>query len=344
MNFKSDNTAPVHPQIIEALLQANHGHAQSYGQDPYTLEAKNMFKEIFEKDVHVFFVSTGSIANGLALSTVTPSYGMILSAEDAHVQVDEANCVELMTGGAKLKTLPSNLGKIQPEALGDIIKSSLLLRPHMAKPSTLTLTQATEWGTVYTVDEITHLCDAAHAHGLKTHMDGARFANALAHLNKSPAELTWQSGIDILSFGATKNGALQAEAIVIFDPNLGKELDYKIKQSGQLPAKQRYWAAQFQAYFYNDLWLQLAAHANSMAYKLANTLEKHGYQIVAPIQSNEVFVKLPIDIADKLMNAGVGFYPWGSGSDFCYRMVTSWYTTEKDINSLEHIILVTVRD
>jgi threonine aldolase len=206
----------------------------------------------------------------------------------------------------------------------------------MAKPSSLTLTQATEWGTVYTVDEIAHLCHEAHSYGLKTHMDGARFANALVHLNVPPADLTWRAGIDILSFGATKNGAMQAEAIVVFDSSLAEELDYQTKRAGQLPAKQRYWAAQFISYFDNNLWLELAEHANAMAQKLAKTLCQHQMELIVTPQANEIFVKLPTDVAEYLQNKGAHFYPWGSKDHFCYRMVTSWMTQEEEISSLEN--------
>lgn len=338
MYFKSDNTSPAHEKIMQAILNVNQGHAASYGQDDYCLQAKEVFKEIFDYDVHVFFVTTGSIANSLALATSTPPYGSILTSEDAHVQMDEANCVEQITGGAKLKALPSIHGKIQVASIADTITSALLLRPHMAKPSALTITQATEWGTVYSVDEITQICQEAHAYGLKTHMDGARFANALVHLEAQPSDITWRAGLDILSFGATKNGALQAEAIVVFNPNLAHELDYRIKQAGQLPAKQRFWAAQFLSYFQEDLWLDLALHANEMAQRVAYVFQTHGYELMAPVQANEVFVNLPTEIADHLLKQGALFYPWGSGTHSCYRFVTSWCTQHEEINALQQEI------
>lgn len=339
MIFKSDNTAPAHPAILEAVVKANYMYRDAYGKDDLCTQAKQQFCTIMEKDVDVFFVGTGSAANAIALAAATPPYGMIFSAEDAHVQTDEANCVEGLTGGAKLKSLCSHHGKIVgiDYLLNEII-TAVALRPHVAKPSALTLSQSTEWGTVYTPAEINLLCDTAKQHGLKTHMDGARFANALAHLRVHPKKITWKAGVDILSFGATKNGAMQAEAIVVFDRHLAAEIDYRIKRAGHLISKQWFWAAQFLAYFHDDLWLHLAKHANTMAKKLALVFEKQAIEIVNRVEANEVFIKMPKEIADKLQDIGVGFYSWGPETNECYRWVTSWYTEEKEIMDLDSLL------
>lgn len=329
--FKSDNTAGICPEILEKIATVNQDTADAYGGDSITARVKEQFNDLFEKQVDVHFMATGTATNCLALSGLTPSYGAVFCHAHAHITADETNAPELFTGGAKLIGLPGANGKICPEALSQEIHNMAAMRPHNAMPAVLSLTQSTEAGTVYTIEELKTLISIAKQNNLYVHMDGARFANAVAALNQSPADITWRLGVDVLSFGGTKNGALAAEAAVFFNQTLAKNMDYQQKRFGQLMSKMRFFSCQFEALFENDLWLKNATHANKMArllsQKLLNIPE---VTLLYPVDANEVFVKMPTTLAQKLRHQGFEFYDWGFSKEpiQTYRFVTSFNTKE----------------
>jgi threonine aldolase len=338
MNFKSDNIVGVHPQIMDAIVQANNGVEPSYGNDSYSKALTATFSEIFEKPVTVYLASSGTAANCLALSAISAPYGAIYCHGHAHINVDEGGAPELFTGGAKLIPVPGDHGKIDPKALKDMIETAQSMRPHTSKPSCISLSQATESGTTYSLTELIAITDVAKAYGLPVHMDGARFANSLVHLGVTPAEATWKAGIDVMSFGATKNGAMSAEAIVFFNSDYANDFDYRQKRAGQMMSKMRFFACQFLAYFRDDLWLQNAAIANNAATALGNLFKKYNFKIEHPVEANEVFVHLPSALADMLLEKSGGFYEWGTPGCGLYRFVTSCFTTAADIETLEAYI------
>ena len=276
VNFASDNTAPVAPAILDAIAQANHGYARGYGNDAWTQSVERRLAEIFERDVAVFLVSTGTASNALALAHITPPWGVVFCHVELHIATDECGAPEFFGGGLKLAGLPGDAGKLTPDTLETALAGYGDLAPHQMIPAALSLTQATEAGTIYRPDEIAALAAIAHRRSLAVHMDGARFANALVRLNATPARLTWQSGVDVLSFGATKGGALAAEAVVVFDPARAAFMAERRKRGGHLLSKHRFLAAQFGAYLAEDLWLTLARHANAMADRLAQRLQAIG--------------------------------------------------------------------
>jgi threonine aldolase len=333
VRFASDNTSGVHPRIVTAITAEAQGRARAYGADDVTASLDDQFGDLFDCEVRVFPVMTGTAANSLALSVLTPPWGRILSHQDAHVHVDECGAPEWFSDGARLVGLPGDLGKIDPAAL-----SHLLDRPdhgiHASPASALSITQATEAGTVYTLDEVTTLTSIAHDDGLGVHMDGARFANAVAALDIAPADITWRAGIDVLSFGATKNGAMGAEAVVLFDLDRADEVERRRKRSGHLLSKMRYLSIQLSAMLDGGLWLESAANANAMARRLADGLAAiNGLELAAPTDANEVFVVLPDPIADGLRQAGAEFHPEQVGGRAAARLVTSWSTTADDVDS-----------
>ena len=316
MNFSSDNAAGVSPQIMAALAAANEGHAMAYGDDGVTKAAEAAFAELFGRELAVFPVTTGTAANALALSALTPPWGQVYCHRNAHIEEDEAGAPELFSGGAKLALLDGAHGKIETETLATALGGAGFGVQHHSQPSALSLTQATEAGTIYRPDEIAALAALAHDRGLSVHMDGARFANALAHLGCSPAEATWQAGIDVLSFGATKNGAMAAEAVIFFDPEAADDFLYRRKRGGHLLSKMRYLSAQLVAYLRDDLWLENARHANARAKTLSQGLAAlDGAHLVHPVQAYEIFVHLPTAILGALEAGGVGFHRWGPAAD-----------------------------
>src|SRR5271168_1572398 len=276
MNFASDNTAPVAPAVLDAIVAANTGYARGYGNDDWTSRVERRLAEIFEREVAIFLAPTGTAANALSLAQVTPPWGVVFCHAESHIISDECGAVEFFSGGVKLAGLPGAAGKITPETLQAALARYGGHSPHQLIPSALSITQASEAGTIYRTDEIATLCEIAHARSLAVHMDGARFANALVRLNATPAQLTWQSGIDVLSFGATKGGALAAEAVVFFDPARAAAFGERRKRGGHLVSKHRFVAAQFSAYLENDRWLMLARHANAMADRFAAKLSAIG--------------------------------------------------------------------
>ena len=336
MNFASDNAAGAHPDILAAVLRANEGVAPSYGADGLTKRAEKKFAEIFHRDVAAFFVATGGAANSLALSQMSPPWGMILCHEQAHIQMDECGAPEFFTGGAKLLPLPGVAAKLTPETVKSGLDGFPERPPHGMPAAALSITQATECGAVYAASEVKAACDAAHAAGLKVHMDGARFANAVAALGCSPADISWKAGVDVLSFGGTKNGCLIAEAVVFFNPDDAKDFNFRRKRAAQLFSKMRFIAAQFDAYFEDDLWLRMAAHANAMAKKLSEGLAAAGAKIWHPTEANEVFVSFPEGVAERLKAKGATFYPWVTPGDpangTMQRLICSWATRKEEVD------------
>jgi threonine aldolase len=326
--FASDNTAPVCPEIMAALARANgEAAASSYGADAWTGRLRERFSHVFETAVEVFPVTTGTIANVLAVSALTPTHGAILCHEASHLVMDESTAPELFTGGARLVTLPGSRAKLSAEAVRARLAAWPIGDVHAAQPATVAVTQATELGAIYAPAEIEALGEVCREFGLSLFMDGARFANAVAELGCSPAALTWRAGVRILSFGATKNGAMNAEAIVVFDPALAQGLAYRVKRAGQLASKMRYLSAQLLACLEDDLWLRNARHANAMAQRLAASLDGvPGVEVCGPVQGNEVFVRLAPEVRQRLRAAGYAFaaYPV-FGPDGC-RLVTAWST------------------
>jgi threonine aldolase len=337
MNFASDNTAPVAPAILDAIAKANAGYARGYGNDDWTHGVERRLCEIFEREVAVFLVPTGTAANALALAHIAPPWGVVFCHADSHIATDECGAPEFFGGGLKLAAVPGDNGKVAPPTLQTALAGYGGHSPHQMIASALSLTQASEAGTIYHVDEIAALCEVAKKRGLAVHMDGARFANALVRLNATPAQMTWQSGIDALSFGATKGGALAAEAVVIFDPERARFFGERRKRAGHLLSKHRFLAVQFAAYLDGDLWLALARHANAMADRLAQKLTALGLPPVWPVEANLVFVALPRALDAKLKAAGASYYVRSSEGltlpvdRVLARLVTSFATREDDI-------------
>src|SRR5262249_283461 len=310
MNFASGTAAGIAPQIIAAISRANAGAALAYGQDAWTRRVEARFAEIFEHDVAVFLVPTGTAANALALAHLTPPWGAALCHAEAHIAVDECGAPEFFGGGIKLIGLAGAAGKITPATLRHALTHNQWGGPHHVSPAVLSLSQATEAGTVYRPAEIRELADIAHARGMAVHVDGARIGNALARMDASPAQATWRAGVDALSFGATKGGALAAEAGLFFDPARGAGMSERPKPRRQPISKHRFVAAQIEAYLADGLWLKLARHANAMADRLATGLAAAGLAPVWPVEANEVFVALPSFIDARLKAAGASYYPW----------------------------------
>ncbi len=332
MIFTSDNAHPAHPAIMQALVEANRGAMGSYGADPWTSRLEARLKEIFETDLAVFPVATGTAANALALSAICPPTGVVYCHDTAHIYEDECGAPELLTGGAKLFPVAGTAGMIDAAELEQGLRRFVKGFEHHQQPAALSLTQATEWGTAYRITELATLSDLAHAHGCRVHMDGARFANALVGLNASPADMTWRAGVDVLSFGATKNGALAAEAVIFFDPALAGDFRCRRKRGGHLFSKMRYLSAQLLAYLEGDLWLDSARHANGMAQRLADGLTAlPGVRLAAPVEANEVFVDLPATMSARLRAAGAAFHNWPAAGPGGVRLVTAWATAPDDV-------------
>jgi threonine aldolase len=337
MNFASDNTAPVAPAILDALAEASRGYARGYGNDDWTAALERRFSEIFERQVAAFLVPTGTAANALALAQISPPWGAVLCHADSHIVTDECGAPEFFANGVKLVGLPGSGGKITADSLRQTLAGYGGHSPHQVVPSALSITQATEAGTIYRTNEIAALAEIARQRSVAVHMDGARFANALVRLNATPAELTWRSGVDVLSFGATKGGALAAEAVIFFDPAAAAFFGERRKRGGHLVSKHRFMAAQFLAYLTNDRWLDLARHANGMADRLSNALSAIGLRPVWPVEANLVFVVLPRVLDAKLKAAGADYYVRNSGSleigadHVLVRLVTSFATAAEDV-------------
>lgn len=333
-SFASDNTAGVCPEALAALVAANQGTAPSYGTDEHTRHACDLIRELFEKpDAEVFFVFNGTSANSLALAALCQSYHSVVCHESAHIETDECGAPEFFSNGTKLLVSAGPNGKLQPEAVERLIlrRSDI----HFPKPRVLSLTQSTEWGTVYTVDEIRALTAAAKRHGLAVHMDGARFSNAAAALRErsgaTPADITWRAGVDVLCFGGTKNGMMTTEAVVFFNPQLAREFDFRCKQSGQLASKMRLHGAQWVGMLQEGAWLRHAAHANAMTARLAAGLRAiPGVSLQVEPEVNACFAEMPRPAAEALQRKGWHFYSFIGASG--YRLMSSWATTPETID------------
>ena len=330
-DFRSDNEAPAAPEIMAALAAANTGSAHAYGDDPWTGRLAERFGAAFETELAVWPVATGTAANALALAELAPPWGAVYCHPDAHANTDECGAPEFYSGGAKLVGVAGAHGKIDADRLARTLAATGAHGEHEALPSALSLTQATEAGTVYTPDEVAALAATARRHGLGVHMDGARLGNALARLGCAPADATWRAGVDILSFGATKNGALAAEAVVDFRPGADSTLARRRKRGGHLWSKMRYLSAQLEACLEDGLWLRLAQRANAGAARLAAGLEAlPGVALLHPVEANEVFVRAPPDVFAALRAAGFEFHPW-PGADDAFRLVVPWCVEDAEI-------------
>lgn len=349
MNFISDNLAGASPPVLRAMMAAGDGFARAYGQDDWTGRVEKLFGELFEREVAVFLVTTGTAANALALAGVVKPWGAVLCHHEAHVAADECGAPEFFSGGAKIVGLPGDGCKLQPETVSDQLARMREGALHQVQPQALSITQATECGTVYTVDEVAALKAVAAPRGLKLHMDGARFANALVRLGCSPAEITWKAGIDLLSFGGTKNGAFAAEAVIVFDPALAGEMGWRRKRSGHTLSKGRLVGAQFEGLLADGHWLELARHANAMAARLAEGVAAGGGARLAwPCEANEVFLILPAALQARLAAAGVQYIAWSDAAlpadrrpqagEVVGRFVCSFATRAEEVERLVGLI------
>ena len=330
--FASDNVTSACPEVMDALIAANSGIASSYGDDEWSRILKRKLSEIFETDVEVFLTVSGTASNALALSALAPVYGKIYCHELSHINTDECGAPELFTGGAKLIPMRSSNGRIIASDLSEIIRGAGNV--HVTQPSVVSITMSCETGTVYQLDEIQAISKVAHEHKMSVHMDGARFANALVSLDVSPAEMTWKSGVDVLTLGGTKNGCLAAEAIVFFKPEMVGNFPYLHKRSGQLLSKMRFISSQLEAYISNDVWISNAKHANAIAKILSEGLSSFSFiELAYPTQSNEVFVHLPRNLIEYLNTAGYTINEEELDGKAA-RFVTAWNSELKDVEHL----------
>lgn len=325
--FASDNYAGICPEAWAAFADANQGHARSYGDDVWTQRAADLLRETFETDCEVFFVFNGTSANSLALASLCRSYHSILCHEVAHLETDECGAPEFFSNGTKVLLLEGENGKVAPTAIERMVQRRQDI--HYPKPRVLSLTQPTELGTTYSIDELRLAGETAKRLGLRIHMDGARFANAVASLGVAPRQISWEVGVDVLCLGSTKNGAAVGEAVVFFDHELAYEFDYRCKQAGQLASKMRFLSAPWAGMLQDGAWLRHAAHANSMAALLEQGLREAGATILFPRQVNSVFAQLPQSVIDSLRERGWFFYTF-IGKGGC-RLMCSWDTTEEDV-------------
>ena len=330
MRFLSDNTGTASAEILAALSEANHGLVSAYGNDPWTRRLDDCLSACFGTPVRAFPVATGTAANSLSLATLTPSYGVIFAHEEAHIANDEAGAPGFFSGGAQLALLHAPDGKVTHAALAAALEAHPVSL-HTTQPAALALSQATELGTSYRPDELRALCKLAHDHGLKVQMDGARFANSVAFLDCHPGDITWRAGVDVMSFGATKNGALAAEAVVFFDTTLVRDFELRRKQSGHLLSKSRYVSAQLLAYVESGLWLRNARRTNDFARKIGRAA---GKLLMHPVEANEIFLALGRERKQTLRQAGIEFYDWNAESSGETRFVVSWDQREEDVLAL----------
>ena len=348
MNFASDNVYGVHPRILAALGEANSATALSYGGDDLSRKSEERLSEVFERPVKAFLVTTGTAANGLALSSISPGYGSIICHGEAHISCDECNSPEFFTGGAKILGLHGPGGKITPAMIEKTLKG-FIRGEHDPKPKGVSVTNATELGTVYSPAEVRAISELIRPRGMKLHMFGARFANAVAGLGVTPADLTWKVGVDVMSFGATKNGAMMLEAVIFFDTSLAEEFLYRRMRAGQLVSKSRYLGAQMLAYLEEGLWLDNARRANGLARRLAAGLKSVAkVRIPNPVEANEVFAVMPRALYDRLLAAGAKFHDWMPDSlgdaigdhEIFARFVLSFATPEAGVD----LFLALIRD
>ncbi len=332
IDYRSDNTGRAAPEILDALLQANKGTALGYGGDDWTARLQRRYSELFETSVRVFPVATGTAANALSLAALGPSWGLVYCSEAAHINTSEANAAGFFGGGLKLMPVPGRYGRIDADALAQMLAGIQPGQSHRGQPSAVNLTQATDLGGVYRLDEVRAIAEVAKRRGLKLHMDGARFANALARLDCSPADLTWRSSIDIMSFGATKNGGALCDAIVVFNPELVEGLAIQLRRAGQVWSKMRFASAQLLAYVENGLWLRMAAASNAIAARIAAGLgDIAEVRPIAPVEANELFLELLPGAMDALERDGFQFY---RRSATLARFVCRFDATEAEADAL----------
>ena len=327
--FASDNNAGICPEALEALLRANaEGHVTGYGDDPWTGKACDLLRQLFETDCAVFLVFSGTAANALALGHICRPYHAVIAHAESHVATDEAGAAGFYSGGASLLTADTPIAKLTPEAVEALVAKGRGI--HSVKPRVLSLTQATEMGTVYARREVEALTGTARRHGLRVHMDGARFANAVAALGCSPADLSWRLGIDVLCFGGVKNGLAAGEAVLFFDRGLAEEFAWRVKQAGQLNSKMRLVAAPWVGLLESGTWLKNAQHANAMARRLWERISRvDGVRLMAPVESNGVFIELAPDVQEKLRARGWRFYARGPAG--C-RLMCAWDTSPETVD------------
>jgi threonine aldolase len=344
MRFSSDNIAACAPEIMEAVAAANHGAAKPYGADDATAAMRALMAETFERDVTVHLVSTGTAANALALACLCPPWATVYGHRNSHIEEDECGAPEFYTGGAKITLVEGAHARIDPAALDRAIRFTARAGVHNVQKGALSLTQATEAGAVYMPDQVAALAERARADALPTHMDGTRFANAVARLGCSPADLTWKAGVDVLCLGATKNGAMAAEAVIFFDADRARAWEFELrrKRGGHLWSKMRFMSAQMAAFLQDGLWLKLAAHANAMADRLAAGLRAlPGVEIAGPVEANMLFPRFPRRGHRALQGAGALYYLWPfdqslQGPDdeaLQCRLVCSWATTAEEVDA-----------
>lgn len=330
MRFCSDNAASVSAEILEAISAANRDHAVAYGDDPWTQRLDEVLGEFFGTAVRAFAVTTGTAANSLALATVTPRYGAIYCHPEAHIAVDECGAPGFFTGGAQLERIDGAAAKLTAAALAATLEGHAV-SVHSVQPAAVSISQATELGTAYRPTEVAALCEVARTHGLQVHMDGARFANAVTYLGCHPGDVTWRAGVDVLSFGATKNGALGAEAVVFFHLGLVRDFELQRKRAGHLLSKSRYVAAQLLAYVESGVWRRNAERANALARAIGKAC---GKRLLHPVEANEVFADLSIAGKAALRAAGFEFYDWGAPASGTARLVASWDQDERHVEAL----------
>lgn len=330
MRFFSDNTAPICPEVLEALHAANQGLERAYGDDPWTERLSGVLGEFFGRTLRAYAVATGTAANALSLAVLTPPYGAIFTHEEAHIVRDECGAPEHATGGARLVPLPGPHGKLTAATLEAALDESPV-SVHTVQPAAVSITQASELGTSYRPHELAALTEAAHRRGLRVHLDGARFANALVFLGCHPGEITWRAGIDVLSFGATKNGALAAEAVVFFEPAHAADFELRRKRAGHLLSKSRFVSAQLNAYVESGAWKRNAERANAFAQRIGRAA---GGRLLEPVEANEVFVRLGAEGKARLRARGFEFYDWGAAARGEARFVVSWNQPESDVSAL----------
>ncbi|MBK5933417.1 L-threonine aldolase [Rhodovulum imhoffii] len=348
MHFASDNTAPVPPQVLEALIAANHGYAMPYGADALMGEVRDRIRHAFEApEAEIYLVATGTAANALSLACLCPPWATVFCHRNAHIEEDECGAPEFYTGGAKLTLIDTPHARLTPGKLEKAISFTGRGGVHNVQRGVVSLTNATEAGTVYSAGEVAALCTVAKGYGLPVHMDGARFANALVRAGCTPAEMTWKAGVDVLSFGGTKNGLMGVEAVVLFDPSRAWEFELRRKRGAHLFSKHRYLSAQMAAYLRDDLWLKLAARANAAATRLSEGLAAlPGARLLHPSEANSVFAEWPRAGHRRAQKAGAQYYLWPmdqtlTGPDdapLSARMVCSWSTTDEDVDAFLRLV------
>ncbi|TLD71156.1 low specificity L-threonine aldolase [Phragmitibacter flavus] len=328
--FASDNTAGICPEAWEAMAEANQGFHSSYGDDPFTRKACDQLRDLFETDCDVYFVFTGTAANALALASLCQSYHSVIAHQAAHVETDECGAPEFFSNGSKILLASGEAGKCDVVDVQRLITQRKDL--HYPKPKVLSVSQSTEFGTIYQPSELQTLWDGVKGHCVHLHMDGARFANAVASLDASPADITWRSGVEVLCFGGTKMGMAMTEAVVFFNKSLSEDFSWRCKQAGQLNSKMRFASAQWHRLLENGLWLKHARHANELAQSLARGLQAiAGVQLLHEVQANAVFAKLTPEVETRLREAGWKFYQFIGGGA---RFMCSWKTTQADVDAL----------